>query len=298
MPTTPYMKLYVGDYLGDTQHLSCLEHGAYMLLIMAYWQNKGPIKSDANALRRYTRTTLKEYKKWSENVLKMFDLVDGQLVHKRIEKELSERQEVSIKNRNNAIIGWSERKANAREKECERNAIPYSIVPYSIEREEKKEEKTFSVLMLWYNNHQKVTARMVNPSDADRLAAKDLGARYPVVELERAIAEYWDNWPDYWFAVKNGDMKKPRGDRRPMYIFASFSKNIEELLQSNAPPAEASPAPSLIDSVLCPVCGTNERPTVRGCCTKCGFFLDPSWINDPEIVEEQKAAWLKASANA
>lgn len=78
----------------------------------------------------------------------------------------------------------------------------------------------------------------------------------------------------------------------------AIRKWVIDAVKKKGVPPQAIPDPKHIDLILCPVCETNERPTVRGCCTKCGFFLDPSWINDPEIVEEQKAAWLKASANA
>jgi len=133
------MKLYIGDYLGDTQHLSCLEHGAYILLIMAYWQNGGPLENDPKLLRRLTRTSPKEFQKCSENVLKMFKSVDGKLVHKRVDLEISKRAQVSTAARDSVSARWNGRNTDVLPTKNERNTTPIDHSP------ESKEEKNICI---------------------------------------------------------------------------------------------------------------------------------------------------------
>jgi len=45
-----YLPLYTGDYLRDTQHLSCSEHGIYLKLLMHCWDQKGPAPLDERKL--------------------------------------------------------------------------------------------------------------------------------------------------------------------------------------------------------------------------------------------------------
>lgn len=80
----PWMPLYIADYLGDTTHLGAMESGAYLHLIMDYWQN-GRLPDDERKLARIARLTDKEWKA-SKATLKSF-FYDG-WKHKRIDNEI------------------------------------------------------------------------------------------------------------------------------------------------------------------------------------------------------------------
>jgi uncharacterized protein YdaU (DUF1376 family) len=89
----PWMPLYVGDYLGDTGHLTTAQHGAYLLLMMHYWR-KGELPDDDRQLAKITKLPLRT---WGEHrpVLQAF-FHDG-WKHKRIEAELARMMRVSEK---------------------------------------------------------------------------------------------------------------------------------------------------------------------------------------------------------
>jgi len=90
-----WMPLYIGDYLSDTLHLSTLEHGAYMLLLMHYWRNGGPIQNDKASLENITHVAWKNL----THVLAFFTVEKGRLTHKRVEQELARVAELRFKNK-------------------------------------------------------------------------------------------------------------------------------------------------------------------------------------------------------
>lgn len=95
MTTRPWMPLYVPDYLADTGHLSTAEHGAYLLLIMHYWQNDG-LPTDDKKLARIARLSPDE---WADIRDTIADLFDSNWHHKRIDAELAKATEVMSKRR-------------------------------------------------------------------------------------------------------------------------------------------------------------------------------------------------------
>jgi uncharacterized protein YdaU (DUF1376 family) len=89
----PWMPLYVGDYLGDTGHLTTAQHGAYLLLMMHYWR-KGELPDDDRQLSKITKLPLKT---WSEYRPILHDFFYEGWKHKRIDAELAKMLRVSQK---------------------------------------------------------------------------------------------------------------------------------------------------------------------------------------------------------
>lgn len=79
------MPLYVADYLGDTGHLSTLEHGAYMLLIMNYWQ-LGELPTNDEDLATIARLSLKDWLRMRAKISRLFQ---AGWRHKRIDAEIA-----------------------------------------------------------------------------------------------------------------------------------------------------------------------------------------------------------------
>ena len=102
------MKMYWGDYLGDTYHLRAIEHGGYLLMIAHYWR-VGSLPSDPAKLAQIARMTKKEWASHGETILEFFK--DGK--HKRIDAEREKANEKSAKAVNAAHQRWeSEKEAN------------------------------------------------------------------------------------------------------------------------------------------------------------------------------------------
>jgi uncharacterized protein YdaU (DUF1376 family) len=89
----PWMPLYVGDYLGDTGHLTTAQHGAYLLLMMHYWR-KGELPDDDRQLSKITKLPLRT---WGEYRPVLQDFFHSGWRHKRIDAELERMVRVSEK---------------------------------------------------------------------------------------------------------------------------------------------------------------------------------------------------------
>jgi uncharacterized protein YdaU (DUF1376 family) len=90
-----YMPLMVGDYLKDTGHLTTEQHGAYLLLLMAYWARGGPLQADDARLAATARMTPQQWAKHKPVLAEFFSEDEGLWRNKRSDFEI-ERAEIKM----------------------------------------------------------------------------------------------------------------------------------------------------------------------------------------------------------
>ena len=66
-----WLPLHVGDYLADTMHLSTLQHGIYIRLIMHYWKRRG-LPADERALAQIAGIPTLKFRAHGGPVLALF----------------------------------------------------------------------------------------------------------------------------------------------------------------------------------------------------------------------------------
>lgn len=108
-----WMPLFIGDYLSDTMHLTTEQHGAYLLIIMAYWKNGGELPGAT--IQAITRLQGDAWSNAQAVLGLMFSIQEnGNWRHDRIERELEDagnkKQGATAKAKAGAAARWG--KAN------------------------------------------------------------------------------------------------------------------------------------------------------------------------------------------
>jgi uncharacterized protein YdaU (DUF1376 family) len=109
--SAPYMPLFVSDYLADTAHLTAVDHGAYLMLLMNYWQRGKPLPADDRKLARIARMTDEQWADARDTLAEFFQEEAGEWRHGRVEKEIAVAAEKSAKAKASARASVDARKA-------------------------------------------------------------------------------------------------------------------------------------------------------------------------------------------
>lgn len=76
-----WMPTVIGDYLGETGHLSAAEHGALHLMKIHYWRTGQPLPAESEPLRRIARMDRDEWAA-SEATLRVFFVQRAEALHR------------------------------------------------------------------------------------------------------------------------------------------------------------------------------------------------------------------------
>jgi uncharacterized protein YdaU (DUF1376 family) len=101
-----FMALYTGDYRRDTQHLSMMEHGCYLLMLMHSWDQRGPLPLDERRIFAICNARSNEEMGAARNVLSEFfvRMSDGHY-NRRMQREIERAQAISGARSNAGKLG-------------------------------------------------------------------------------------------------------------------------------------------------------------------------------------------------
>lgn len=206
MAALPYMPLFVADYLADTAHLSTIQHGAYLLLIMNYWQRGGPLPNDDARLSRIVRMSVRNWQQIKAPIVELFatgsDSGPQLLQHHRIDRELDRIADKSLKSKKAA-------QASVERRFSERLADGQTGVEPTYTDKEREEEKVMPAKAgdyAFFGKTIKLAPRHFNEW-------KRLFKTIPDLEAELStIDDWWQEQPEEkrsnWFLATKGMLNK------------------------------------------------------------------------------------------
>lgn len=127
MAALPYMRFYPADYLADTAHLSAMQHGIYLLLLMNYWQRGGPLPDDDKRLASIARVSMRDWVRNRHEIEPFFTVVESHWRHGRVQAELAHVEAKSLKSKGAAQASvqrrLNQRSADAQPTDTDKNKI-------------------------------------------------------------------------------------------------------------------------------------------------------------------------------
>ena len=125
MAEFPSLPLWTDAYLGDTGHLTTIEHGAYLLLLITMWRSKECRLADNDVLlARYARLTAGQWRRIRVILEPFFKVKDGWWTQGRLTDEWEAVRQLSHRQSNRAKGRWLKDKDTAMPRHTSGNASP------------------------------------------------------------------------------------------------------------------------------------------------------------------------------
>lgn len=114
MAKLPYLKFFTDDYLSATSHLTTIEHGAYLLLLISAWRTPDcSLPNDDRTLAHMARMRLEHWRRVRNTVMSFWFLAEGRWRQKRLDQERKSLQLRLIATSNSAKAKWLKHKKSA-----------------------------------------------------------------------------------------------------------------------------------------------------------------------------------------
>lgn len=108
MAEFPALPLWTDAYLADTTHLTAIEHGAYLLLLMAMWRTGDcRLPNDDRALARYAKVNAGQWSRMKATIMAFFKVDGDHIIQGRLSDEFSLVRERSRKQANRVRNRWN-----------------------------------------------------------------------------------------------------------------------------------------------------------------------------------------------
>ncbi len=112
MAEFPFMPMYWDAYFGDTKHLTCLEHGAYLQLLGAMWSSGGVLMDDDKFLARLIGLRPNQWNRMRQTIMAfMHPVLGGRFTQRKLAYQLNIVRTKRNSAAHNAQARWLKTKA-------------------------------------------------------------------------------------------------------------------------------------------------------------------------------------------
>ena len=243
MAQFPAFPLWTDAYLGDTTHLTTIEHGAYLLLLIIAWRSKdGTLPDDDYLLARYTKLSKAQWRRVKPILEPFYTIENGKWIQQRLIDELdavrqfSKRQSKKgkarwLKNKDSSIAGVS---SGLNPSDASPTPTP-TPTPITLKEGigkglEKPSPFPTELILLW----NKIVQINLTANGGKVILSK---TRIP--KLKRVLKDYFDNrldnWGSYCESIANTPFLMGDNDRqwRVTIDWALEPKNLIKVLEGN-----------------------------------------------------------------
>lgn len=205
MSKTPFMPLWVSDFLGDTLDLDATEIGTYMLLLMAQWnRDGGSLPDDEAKLRRVARCGRNWPKVWG-NVERFFNRDEDGVFNPRLRLEAQSVAAKRLVNAHNGSLGGSAKVLKTKDVDLANANDPLQRKPTipepEPETEQEKKEKEEANASSKKSKGSRLPDGWFLPVEYGEWAVEQEWS-IPVIRLEA------DKFKDYWHSVAGAKAAK------------------------------------------------------------------------------------------